>query len=92
MKRSNFVKSPKSTILGIAIMVFTSVLFWTGKLTSLYACGLLFFVGLGFTFSGDGFINKIEYVVFSIVDAILPTELVKKKEEKEKADKDKPAA
>lgn len=62
MKLSNISKI-KSTILGLAIIVFSSVLIYKGITHDYWINGILYFIGLGLFFIGDSFIVKIEDTV-----------------------------
>lgn len=55
----------KSTALGLAIIVFSSILIYKGITHDYWINGILYFIGLGLFFTGDGFINKFQDAVFS---------------------------
>jgi hypothetical protein len=59
------LKAYKSSFLGFAIIVFSSFLIYKGITHDYWINGILYFIGLGLFFSGDGFINKFQDAVFS---------------------------
>ena len=59
------LKAYKSTILGLAIIIFSSVLIYKGITHDYWINGILYFIGLGLFFTGDSFINKAQDAVFS---------------------------
>ncbi len=63
MKLSNILKY-KSTFLGLAIIVFSSLLIWKGITHDYWINGILYFIGLGLFFTGDAFIQKAQDAVF----------------------------
>jgi hypothetical protein len=58
------LKALKSTILGLAFIVFAGFLLVCDVTENLWILGALFIVGLGLLFSGDKFIERLEDVVF----------------------------
>lgn len=60
---SNIVKSYKSTLLGLCLIIFSSVLIYQNISHDYFINGVLYFIGLGLFFTGDSFINKIQNLV-----------------------------
>jgi prepilin signal peptidase PulO-like enzyme (type II secretory pathway) len=66
MKIEN-IKKIKSTILGLALIVFASLLIYNSITFDYYILGSLYFFGIMFLFSGDAWINKLEEIIFSYI-------------------------
>lgn len=63
----NRIKAYKSSILGLAFIIFACVVLYKGISTDPLVLGGLFFTGLGLFFTGDAFIERLEKVVFGRV-------------------------
>lgn len=61
------IKAYKSTVLGLAIIVFSSILIYKNISQDYWINGILYFIGLGLFFSGDGFINRFQNFVFGMI-------------------------
>jgi len=66
MKIEN-IRKIKSTILGLAVIVFSSVLIYKGITHDLYINGGLYFIGLMLLFTGDEWIKRLEEIVFKFL-------------------------
>ena len=60
----NNLKAIKSTVLGLAMIIFSSVLLYKNITHDLYINGSLYFIGLLLLFTGDSWIVKLEDIVF----------------------------
>lgn len=63
MKFSNISKY-KSTVLGLAMIGFSSFLIINNITHDYWINGILYFIGLGLFFTGDSFINKFQDAIF----------------------------
>lgn len=55
----------KSTTLGLAMIIFSSLLIYKNITLDYWINGLLYFVGMMLFFTGDSFIIKLEDVILS---------------------------
>ncbi|MEJ1242096.1 hypothetical protein WBG78_28370 [Chryseolinea sp. T2] len=78
MKLSNISKY-KSTTLGLILLVFAGYIFITKHTTDVWVLGAISFVGLSLFFTGDGFINNLQKLVFELLGVKIDNE--KKKED-----------
>lgn len=58
------IKAIKSTVLGLALIVFAGYLLFKGITTDYWILGSMSFIGLCLFFTGDAFIEKLEKAVF----------------------------
>lgn len=58
------VKQFKSSVLGLALIIFAGVCLYNKITEDRWILGGLFSVGLGLLFTGDKFIERLEKVVF----------------------------
>lgn len=63
------IKKIKSTVLGLAIIAFSSFLLYKNITHDYYINGGLYFIGLMLFFTGDGWINKLQELVFSFLSS-----------------------
>jgi uncharacterized membrane protein len=57
----------KTTVLGLAILIFASFLIYKSITHDYYLIGSLYFIGLMLLFTGDGWLNKLQDLVFGFL-------------------------
>lgn len=62
------LKAIKSTILGIALIIFSSFLIYKNISHDYYINGALYFMGIMFLFTGDSWVNKLQEFVFGFLN------------------------
>jgi hypothetical protein len=61
------IKKYKSTVLGLALLIFAGLLLYKGVTTDYWILGSIGFSGLMLFFTGDAYIEKLEKAVFGKV-------------------------